>query len=124
MEQYMIRIETCSTFNSCEREVVTMSEAKTKQAAAQAAAGTQAEAPVEAGEELVSVRLFKDNDKYKGDVFVAVNGQSVLIRRGERVAIKKKFAEVLEQSLDQDQRTAGLIERESRAYEEAKDKLN
>ena len=101
-----------------------MSEAKTKQAAAQAAAGTQAEAPVEAGEELVSVRLFKDNDKYKGDVFVAVNGQSVLIRRGERVEIKKKFAEVLEQSLDQDQRTAGLIERESRAYEEAKDKLN
>ena len=97
-----------------------MSEAKTKQAAAEA----KAEAPVEAGEELVSVRLFKDNDKYKGDVFVAVNGQSVLIRRGERVAIKKKFAEVLEQSLDQDQRTAGLIERESRAYEEAKDKLN
>lgn len=101
-----------------------MSEAKTKQAAAQAAAEAQAEAPVEAGEELVSVRLFKDNDKYKGDVFVAVNGQSVLIRRGERVAIKKKFTEVLEQSLDQDQRTAGLIERESRAYEEAKDKLN
>lgn len=101
-----------------------MSEAKTKQAAAQAAAEAQAEASVEAGEELVSVRLFKDNDKYKGDVFVAVNGQSVLIRRGERVAIKKKFAEVLEQSLDQDQRTAGLIERESRAYEEAKDKLN
>ena len=101
-----------------------MSEAKTKQAAAQAAAEAQAEAPVEAGEELVSVRLFKDNDKYKGNVFVAVNGQSVLIRRGERVAIKKKFAEVLEQSLDQDQRTAGLIERESRAYEEAKDKLN
>lgn len=97
-----------------------MSEAKTKQAAAQAAV----EVPVETGEELVSVRLFKDNDKYKGDVFVAVNGQSVLIRRGERVAIKKKFAEVLEQSLDQDQRTAGLIERESRAYEEAKDKLN
>lgn len=101
-----------------------MSEAKTKQAAAQAAAEAQAEASVEAGEELVSVRLFKDNDKYKGDVFVAVNGQSVLIRRGERVAIKKKFAEVLEQSLDQDQHTAGLIERESRAYEEAKDKLN
>lgn len=101
-----------------------MSEAKTKQATAQAAVQAAAEAPVEAGEELVSVRLFKDGDKYKGDVFVAVNGQSVLIRRGERVAIKKKFAEVLEQSLDQDQRTAGLIERESRAYEEAKDKLN
>ena len=103
-----------------------MSEAKTKKETApeQAAPAQAAEAPAQAGEELVSVRLFKDNDKYKGDVFVAVNGQSVLIRRGERVAIKKKFAEVLEQSLDQDQRTAGLIERESRAYEEAKDKLN
>lgn len=98
-----------------------MSEAKTKKETAPEQA---AETSAQAGEELVSVRLFKDNDKYKGDVFVAVNGQSVLIRRGERVAIKKKFAEVLEQSLDQDQRTAGLIERESRAYEEAKDKLN
>ena len=103
-----------------------MSEAKTTKETApeQAAPAQAAETPAQAGEELVSVRLFKDNDKYKGDVFVAVNGQSVLIRRGERVAIKKKFAEVLEQSLDQDQRTAGLIERESRAYEEAKDKLN
>ena len=103
-----------------------MREAKTKKETApeQAAPAQAAETPAQAGEELVSVRLFKDNDKYKGDVFVAVNGQSVLIRRGERVAIKKKFAEVLEQSLDQDQRTAGLIERESRAYEEAKDKLN
>lgn len=103
-----------------------MSEAKTKKETApeQAEPAQAAETPAQAGEELVSVRLFKDNDKYKGDVFVAVNGQSVLIRRGERVAIKKKFAEVLEQSLDQDQRTAGLIERESRAYEEAKDKLN
>lgn len=80
--------------------------------------------PEEAGEELVSIRLFKDNDKYKGDVFVAVNGQSVQIKRGERVEIKKKFADVLEQSLEQDQRTAGLIERESSAYEAAKDKLN
>lgn len=103
-----------------------MSEAKTKKETApeQVAPAQAAETPAQAGEELVSVRLFKDNDKYKGDVFVAVNGQSVLIRRGERVEIKKKFAEVLEQSLDQDQRTAGLIERESRAYEEAKDKLN
>lgn len=101
-----------------------MSEVKKKETTAQATTVQEAAAPVDAGEELVSVRLFKDNDKYKGDVFVAVNGQSVLIRRGERVEIKKKFAEVLEQSLDQDQRTAGLIERESRAYEEAKDKLN
>ena len=52
------------------------------------------------------------------------NGEMFFPGEDWRVAIKKKFAEVLEQSLDQDQRTAGLIERESRAYEEAKDKLN
>lgn len=102
-----------------------MSEVKQKkETTAQVTTVQEAAAPADTGEELVSVRLFKDNDKYKGDVFVAVNGQSVQIRRGERVEIKKKFADVLEQSLEQDQRTAGLIERESSAYEAAKDKLN
>lgn len=50
-------------------------------------------------EEKVPVRLFKDNGKYKDDVFVAVNGERVQIKRGETVMIKRKFAEVLENSL-------------------------
>lgn len=69
------------------------------------------------GEELVSVRLFRDNDKYKDDVFVAVNGERVQIKRGETVQIKKKFADVLEQSMRQDVATASMIERESTEYE-------
>lgn len=88
---------------------------------------TEAQAAEEAGydgDELVSIRLFKDGERYKNDVFVAVNGQSVLIQRGVRVDVKRKFADVLEQSLDQDQRTAGLIERESKAYQEASTKLD
>ena len=60
--------------------------------------------------ELVEVRLFKDNNKYKDDVFVSVNGENCLIKRGERVKIKRKFAEVLEQSDMQDAQTARLIE--------------
>ena len=68
------------------------------------------------GDELVSVHLFKDNGKYKDDVFVAVNGERVLIKRGETVQLKKKFADVLEQSMRQDQATANLIERESSNY--------
>ena len=52
--------------------------------------------------ELVEVKLFKDNNKYKDDVFVSVNGDNCLIKRGERVKIKRKFAEVLEQSDIQD----------------------
>ena len=78
----------------------------------------------EAGEELVSVRLFKDNDKYKDDVFVAVNGERVQIRRGETVLIKRKFADVLEQSLKQDTATANMIERESSDYEKKAAALN
>lgn len=37
--------------------------------------------------ELVAVRLFKDNDKYSSDVFVSVNCNNYLIRRGETVMV-------------------------------------
>lgn len=72
---------------------------------------------VKPGEELVPIRLFKDNDKYKDDVFVAVNGERIQIRRGETVMIKKKFADVLQQSMDQDTATANLIDAESSRYQ-------
>ena len=61
-------------------------------------------------EEYVEVKLFKDNDKYKDDVFVAVNGENCVIKRGERVKIKRKFAEVLDHSEHQDYETSKLIE--------------
>ena len=98
-----------------------LADAKAK-AAAGAGAGkdtakTEADTPVDPGERLVSIRLFKDNDKYKDDVFVAVNGERVQIRRGETVLIKKKFADVLEQSMKQDVATANMIERESSEFE-------
>lgn len=72
---------------------------------------------IDPGEELVTVRLFKDGGRYKDDVFVAVNGERVQIKRGEPVAIKRKFADVLEQSMSQDAATASLIERQSAEYE-------
>ena len=63
------------------------------------------------------VRLFKDNDKYKDDVFVAVNGKSYQIKRGETVMVPDFVAEVLDRSVAQDQATANLIDRQSREYE-------
>lgn len=81
-------------------------------------AETKAEAPVNArGETLVPIRLFRDNDKYKDDVFVAVNGRSFQIRRGETVMVPEYVATVLEQSMNQDQATASMIERQSGEYE-------
>ena len=76
------------------------------------------------GEELVSIRLFKDNDKYKDDVFVAVNGEAIQIKRGETVKIKRKFADVLEHRMRQDTATANMIERESAEYEAKAAALN
>ena len=64
-------------------------------------------------EELVEVKLFKDNGKYKDDVFVSVNGETIALKRGERVKIKRKFAEVLDNSDRQDYETSKLIEAES-----------
>lgn len=69
--------------------------------------------------DLVNIHLFKDGGKYKGDVFVAVNGKTALIKRGETVAVKAKFAEVLDHSMEQDSATAELMERKSNEYREA-----
>ena len=66
--------------------------------------------------ELVEVRLFKDNNKYKDDVFVAVNGENCVIKRGERVMVKRKFAEVLDKSDLQDFETSKLIEQKSSEF--------
>lgn len=63
--------------------------------------------------ELVDIKLFKDTGKYKDDVFVSCNGETVAIKRGERVKIKRKFAEILDNSEHQDYETAQLIEQET-----------
>jgi len=68
------------------------------------------------GEELVTVQLFKDNGKYKEDLYVAVNGERILIQRGVPVQIKRKFAEVIEHSQMQDQQTDALMQRMADDY--------
>ncbi|MBE6684585.1 MAG: hypothetical protein E7592_02895 [Ruminococcaceae bacterium] len=69
--------------------------------------------------EYISVKLFKDNDRYRDDVYVAVNGQNCIIKRGEWVKIKRKFALVLDASEIQDMKTAEFIEREQKRFSEA-----
>ncbi len=69
--------------------------------------------------EEVAVKLFRDNDHYKDDVYVAVNGQNCIIRRGEWVKIKRKFALVLDQSEIQDMQTAEMLEAEQKRYRDA-----
>ena len=57
----------------------------------------------------VRIRLFKDNSRYKGDLFVSVNGMNYKIRRGVEVEVPPEVAEVLEHSQQQDEHTAARI---------------
>ena len=49
-------------------------------------------------DERVTVKLFKDNNRYKDDVFVAVNGVGMIVPRGVEVRIPRKYAEALKDS--------------------------
>ena len=70
--------------------------------------------------EPVKVKLFKDNNKYKDDVFVAVNGENCVIKRGLEVEVKRKFADVLDKSDFQDYETSMLIEKKSSEFAKSK----
>ncbi len=66
--------------------------------------------------EYVEIKLFKDNEKYKDDVYVAINGKNCVIRRGVWTRIRRKFALLLDQSEIQDLRTAEMIEGEAKRF--------
>lgn len=70
-------------------------------------------------EELVTVHLFKDANKYKDDVTVHVNGRRWTIQRGKTVQVPKAVAEVLEHSMGQDAETAELIASKSEEFKAA-----
>lgn len=65
-------------------------------------------------EELVPVFLIKDNDKYKDDVTVTINGVNYQIQRGKEVMVPRKVAIVLENSSQQEAIAQQMIEKLSR----------
>lgn len=69
--------------------------------------------------EEVEVKLFRDNDKYRDPVFVGCNGETIAIQRGEKVKIRRKFAEILDNSDKQDYETGLLIRRKCAEFEKA-----
>ncbi len=69
-------------------------------------------------DELVTVELFKDDDKYKDDVDICVNGERIIIQRGKRIQIKRKFAEALRHSMKQDKAARSIIEQYGDEYRE------
>ena len=67
-------------------------------------------------DEYVEISLFKDNNKYRDDVPVGVNGDIHLVQRGKKIQMKRKHAKVLELSNIQDFETSELIEKKSSEF--------
>lgn len=65
---------------------------------------------MESPEKMVKIKLFKDNGKYKDDVFVGLNGRNYQIQRGVEVEVPEGVAEILELSEKMDNETAEKIE--------------
>lgn len=66
---------------------------------------------------MVKITLFKDNDRYKDDLFVAVNGFTYLIKRGIEVEVPLPVAEVIRNSEESDRMTAIKIAETEDKYE-------
>ena len=68
--------------------------------------------------ELVTVRLFRDTERYRDDVFVAVNGKRFQIKRGVEVQVPRYVKEVLDHSMNQDLYAAQMLEELVAKYKE------
>ena len=69
-------------------------------------------------EELVTIRLFKDNERYRDDVFVSVNGRTFQIKRGVEVQVPRYVQEVLENSMSQDMVAAAMVDKLEAGYKQ------
>lgn len=68
--------------------------------------------------EMVTIQLFKDEERYKDDVAVFVNGRRVLIKRGVPVQVPRYIADVVAASQKQDSQTEAMMMRLVNEYEQ------
>ncbi|MBQ3080033.1 MAG: hypothetical protein IJC48_08570 [Clostridia bacterium] len=68
------------------------------------------------GKKTVRIKLFKDNHNYTGDMFVSVNGENYLIKRGVYVDVPEYIAEVIESSQREDENAVTRMEKAEKTY--------
>lgn len=78
-----------------------------------------AERPTDPGEELVDCFVPFLPGENRQDIFVAVNGESLVIKRGVSVKIRRKFYEVLMNAQDQELKAYQAMEAARRQGEQA-----
>lgn len=67
--------------------------------------------------EKVTLRLFKDSGKYKDDLTVCVNGRIWKIKRGIEVQVPRYVLMVIQESMEQGECFATLVEKGAEDYE-------
>lgn len=73
-------------------------------------------AKTKSADDRVVIELFKDNDKYRDDLVVGVNGKYYQIRRGIQVSVPRAVAEVIANSRAQDSAAADYSEEKEQEY--------
>lgn len=73
--------------------------------------------------EMVEIYLFLDGEKYKDDVFVAVNGKTFQIKRGETVKVPRYVKEVLDNSAKQNKVANRYMEKQQEIFEREAQKI-
>lgn len=73
---------------------------------------------------MVKIKLFKDGDKYKDDVFACINGHPYGVKRGVEVEVPESVAKLLEASERQDNKTVMMIQKLQDEYKDESAKRN
>lgn len=81
-----------------------------------------AESCTGATDDMVEIEIFKDSDRYKDDVVVALNGKVYVIKRGVRVRVPRAIKEILDHSREQDQQTALMTEEMESDFQQKSEK--
>jgi hypothetical protein len=66
----------------------------------------------------VTIELFKDDYRYKEPLFVGINGQTWLIKRGVQVEVDDYVADFIEQQKAEEARIMRRVDQEEREYQE------
>lgn len=99
------------TIAQLEKEVKTLKAALKEKETVNKAKSNNISANEDYMKQPVTIKLFKDNGKYRDDVYVNVNDRSYLIKRGVEVTVPRFVEQALKSSLSQDEYVASLVEK-------------
>ena len=99
------------TTAALEQEIKELKAALKKKTPAEAKTIPNVSANEEYMKQPVTIKLFKDNGRYRDDVYVAVNDRTYLIKRGVAVTVPRFVEQALQNSLTQDEYVASLVEK-------------